>query len=56
MWDIKLQIQFTGIRRNTINIKNTKTDVNVSETQNPVDFRGTFQPCGENIQRPLLTL
>lgn len=24
--------------------------------QNPVDFRGTFQPFDENIQSPFLTL
>ena len=38
IWDIKCQIHFSGIRSDTINIKSIKTDVNVSETQNPVDF------------------
>ena len=40
MWDTKRQIQFVGIRYNTINVKkkNTKFDVNVSEMQKPVDF------------------
>ena len=33
MWDIKCQIQITGIRRDTINIKSTKFGVNVSEMQ-----------------------
>ena len=34
----KRQKQFKGIRYNTIKVKNTKFDVNVSELQNPVDF------------------
>ena len=56
MRDIKCQIQFTGIRHYTINIKSTKIDVSVSETQNPVDFCGRFEPLSENIQSLLLTL
>ena len=56
MWDTKRQIQFTKFRHNTINIKHTKFDVNVSEMQNPFDFCGRSQPWGENIQKPLLTL
>ena len=58
MWDTKRQIQFKGIRHNTINVKkeNTKYGVNGSEMQNPVDFYGRFQPWSENIQSPFLTL
>ena len=55
MWDTKSQIQFKGIRSNTINVKNTKFDINLSETQNPVDFYSIFQPWSENIQSPFLT-
>ena len=40
MWDIKCLFQFTGIRRDTINVKGTKFDINVSQMQNPIDFTG----------------
>ena len=56
MWDTKRQIQFTGIRHYTINIKNTQFDVNFSEIQNSVDFCARFQPWGENIRSPFLIL
>ena len=56
MWDTKGLIQFKEIRHNTINIKITKFDVNVSEMQNPVHLCGRFQPWGENIQSPFVTL
>ena len=42
MRDMKCQIQFTGIRCYTINIKSTKIDVSVSETPNSVDFGADF--------------
>ena len=40
MWDTKRKILFKGMRHNTMNVKNTKFDVNVFEMQNPVDFSG----------------
>ena len=55
MWDTKCQFQFKA-RHITINAKNTKSDVNVSEMLNPVDFYGRFQPWRKNIQSPFLTL
>ena len=38
MWDTESQNHFKGVRRNTPNVEKYKTDVNVSEMQNPVDF------------------
>ena len=49
-WDSKRQIQFKEIRHNAINVKNTKSDVNVYEMQNPVEFYGRFQTWSEIIQ------
>ena len=54
MWDKNRQ--FKEIRHNTINVKNTKFDVNISEMQNPVEFYGRFQPWSKIIQIPFVTL
>ena len=56
MWDTKSQNQFKGVRRNTPNVEKYKTDVNVSEMQNPVDFYSRFQPRSLNFQSPFLTV
>ena len=42
MCDAKRQIQFKGARHNTINVKNTKFDVNVSEVQTQLTFMADF--------------
>ena len=41
--DTKRQIQFKGIRYNTINVKDTKFDVNVSEMQNLLKQLSTLE-------------
>ena len=55
MWDTKRQIQFKGIKHSTINVKNTKFDVNISERSNPVDFLWQISTL-EQKQSPFVTL